>query len=201
MPPWRSSTPTSSTIAAAWRATITAWRPGGRNGNAHAAAASTTSRPPSSTTSNPATPPSTATPWLAPTRPPAAAMRSWVWTWSGCATARSSSTGRCWTRTRCEPSWTPSPAPDRSALHAAPPRCVDRAGGRPHGDGLEQYIWCQRRERIRCAMACNFLRGDRGQSFLLPQTYATGPEGHLAWFVLVLVEGVPDTDARVAGRE
>jgi hypothetical protein len=38
-------------------------------------------------------------------------------------------------------------------------------------------------------MASSFLRGDRDQSFLLPLTCATGlPDGHLAWFILEVVD-------------
>jgi hypothetical protein len=38
-------------------------------------------------------------------------------------------------------------------------------------------------------MAYNFLRGDRGQSFLLPPDLRDWlPQGHLAWFILDVVD-------------
>ena len=39
-------------------------------------------------------------------------------------------------------------------------------------------------------MAYNFLRGDRDQPFLLPPDLRDWlPEGHLAWFILDVVDG------------
>src|SRR6266496_6029127 len=37
-------------------------------------------------------------------------------------------------------------------------------------------------------MAYNFLRGDRDQPFLCPRPARLAPEGHLAWFVLDVVD-------------
>jgi transposase len=52
-----------------------------------------------------------------------------------------------------------------------------------------QSIWCQRREQVGFAMAYNFLRRDRDQPFLLPPDLRDWlPEGHLAWFVLDVVD-------------
>jgi transposase len=50
-------------------------------------------------------------------------------------------------------------------------------------------VWNKWREAIACAMAYNFLRGDRDQPFLLPSDLRDWlPEGHLAWFVLGVVD-------------
>jgi hypothetical protein len=43
--------------------------------------------------------------------------------------------------------------------------------------------------KIRCAMAYNFLRGDRDQPFLLPPDQRDWlPTDHLAWFVRDVVD-------------
>jgi transposase len=49
----------------------------------------------------------------------------------------------------------------------------------------------ERRDRVECAMAYNFLRGNRDQSFLLPPDLRDFlPQDHLAWFILDVVDQV-----------
>src|SRR5215211_2303376 len=53
----------------------------------------------------------------------------------------------------------------------------------------DEHIWRESRKRVELAMAYNFLRGDRDQPFLLPPDLRDWlPAGHLAWFILDVVD-------------
>jgi transposase len=52
-------------------------------------------------------------------------------------------------------------------------------------------IWCERCSHVKSPMAYNFVCGDRDQPFLLPPDLRDWlPEGHLAWFLLDVVDQV-----------
>src|SRR5919204_638267 len=66
-----------------------------------------------------------------------------------------------------------------------------RGGGRagPQVTVTNQRIWYERSVTVEWAMAYNFLRTDRDQPFLLPPDLRDWlPQGHLAWFVLDVVD-------------
>ncbi len=53
----------------------------------------------------------------------------------------------------------------------------------------QQRIWDKRRRNVEWAIAHNFLRAERDQPFLLPPDLRDWlPDGHLAWFILDVVD-------------